>query len=116
MDGSSARAAVLLVNKFFFQGYHNLIGAFPATAVLRAPSSALGVGTWHTVRALRKKDKGRLEVDGKLVDRAKASGSEMLELGGALFIGGAKFWDYIPAKVNVRDGFDGCVEAVMLLY
>ena len=82
------------------------------TAVLRAPPSAVGVGAWHTVRIVRKRNRGKLEVDGKVAARARASGPEELDLEGPLFIGGVKFWDGIEEKVNVRNGFSGCVERV----
>ena len=83
------------------------------TAILRAPVSALGVGNWHTIRLVRRKSRGRLDVDGRTVAKARSSGPEDLFLEGPLFIGGVKFWDFVSEKLNIREGFTGCIESVI---
>nr|CAB3254668.1 basement membrane-specific heparan sulfate proteoglycan core protein-like [Phallusia mammillata] len=84
------------------------------TAIIRTPASVIGVGTWHVIRAIRRRGKGKVEVDGRVVARAKASGFGLLGVTGPMFIGGVKFWEGIADKVYVRDGFDGCVSQLKI--
>ena len=84
------------------------------TTIVRAPASSVEVGSWHTIRLIRRRNRGKLEVDGKTVARGRSSGSENLNLETPLFVGGVKFWEAIPEKTNIRSGFDGCVDAVKL--
>ena len=82
---------------------------------MRAPVSTVGVGSWHTIRILRRRNRGKLDVDGKTVARARSSGPENLFLEGPVFIGGVKFWEFIPEKLNIREGFSGCAESVSVI-
>jgi len=85
---------------------------FADVTVLQAPMSAVGVGTWHTIEARRRRGKCKLQVDGVTVARARTSGGALMAVNGPMFLGGVKFWDHVPEKIHVRDGFDGCMEEV----
>uniref|UniRef100_H2YI69 Laminin G domain-containing protein n=1 Tax=Ciona savignyi TaxID=51511 RepID=H2YI69_CIOSA len=84
------------------------------TAILRSPIATLGVGSWHSIRVVRRRSRGRLDVDGRTVARGRISSSGDLHLTSPMFIGGVRFWDRIPERVGVRDGFDGCIEGLRI--
>lgn len=56
-----------------------------------------------------------MEVDGKKVAEGNMSGSKRgVRVNGDFYLGGVKFWENIPKRVNVRDGFDGCIQSVSI--
>ena len=79
---------------------------------MRAPSSSIGVGIWHTIRTMKRRRRWKLVVDGRIVAKARFSGSDRLRLDRSLFIGGVAEWKNVAEKTNVRSGFYGCVESV----
>nr|XP_018666843.1 basement membrane-specific heparan sulfate proteoglycan core protein [Ciona intestinalis] len=89
-------------------------GSGDDVAVLRSPMSQLQVGSWHTIRAVRRRSRGRLDVDGRTVARGRTSSSPDLYLDAPMFVGGSRYWDRIPPRVDVRDGFDGCIDELRI--
>lgn len=72
----------------------------------------LEINSWHTVQMLRKRGKGRLFVDGRLVGKSASTKIDRLDINGKIYVGGVQDWDKVSEMTKVISGFNGCIEEV----